>query len=246
MGRAVLVLFIVLFTAAPSSAEPDASPRDELIRARETLVRTTREYRESLERVLGFQEAAARRTADTARQRRELLSRGIVAPREAQESERVAAEAQAQLEQTRARVQEAERLLAEAQAGLELAMLPPAPPGEPVTTDRLIHYDGGIKPAPAELGLLQHFFMSRFGRALPVSALGQTPLHDRLGFDHRHAIDVAVHPESEEGRSLLAFLRDHHIPFLAFRNAIPGASTGPHVHVGKPSDRLLPATSAHR
>jgi hypothetical protein len=244
MGRAVLVLFVLLFAVTPASAEPDVSPRDELIRARETLVRTTREYRESLERVLGFQEATARRTADTARQRRELLARGIVAPREVQESERAAAEAQAQLEQTRARLQEVEQLLAEAQAGLELAMLPPAPPGEPVTTDRLIHYDGGIKPAFAELGLLQQFFMSRFGRALPVSALGQTPLHDRLGFDHRHAIDVAVHPESEEGRSLLAFLRGHHIPFLAFRSAVPGASTGPHVHVGKPSDRLLPASSA--
>jgi hypothetical protein len=74
-------------------------------------------------------------------------------------------------------------------------------------------------------------------RPLPVSAYGQTALHDRLGFDHRHALDVAVHPDTSEGRALVAFLKAHGIPFIAFRTAEVGASTGAHVHIGSPSPR---------
>jgi hypothetical protein len=71
-----------------------------------------------------------------------------------------------------------------------------------------------------------------------VSARGQTATHERLGFDHRNAIDVALHPNSVEGRALLDHLRGRGIPFLAFRGPRPGVSTGAHVHVGTPSARL--------
>jgi hypothetical protein len=37
---------------------------------------------------------------------------------------------------------------------------------------------------------------------------------------------------------LIAYLRGAGIPFLAFRTAIAGSSTGPHIHVGYPSHRL--------
>ena len=42
------------------------------------------------------------------------------------------------------------------------------------------------------------------------------------GFDHRNALDVAVHPDSPEGRALMDYLRAHGIPFLAFRAARRG------------------------
>jgi hypothetical protein len=71
-----------------------------------------------------------------------------------------------------------------------------------------------------------------------VSAFGQTRLHDRLGFDHHDALDVAVHPDSAEGAALIAWLRASGISFIAFRGAVPGASTGAHVHVGEPSPRV--------
>lgn len=77
----------------------------------------------------------------------------------------------------------------------------------------------------------------RFGHPLPIGALGQTTAHDRLGFDHHNAVDVAVHPDSAEGRALVAHLRAHGIPFLAFRAARAGVATGAHVHVGEPSAR---------
>lgn len=84
---------------------------------------------------------------------------------------------------------------------------------------------------------LGRFFASRFGRVLPVSAFGQTALHGRLGFDHRNAFDVAVHPDSPEGRALIAYLRSRNIPYITFRSAVRGIATGPHIHVGNPSPR---------
>ena len=86
-------------------------------------------------------------------------------------------------------------------------------------------------------GDIKSFFISKFGRTLPVSAFGQTRLHSRLGFDHRNGIDVALSPDSLEGRALLGKLRGFGVPFIAFRKAIPGVATGAHIHVGRPSPR---------
>ena len=85
---------------------------------------------------------------------------------------------------------------------------------------------------------LRQFFAARFGRPLPVSAFGQTPLHDRMGFDHRDALDVAVHPDSPEGRALMDYLRAARIPFIASWGAVPGSASGAHIHVGQPSPRI--------
>jgi hypothetical protein len=85
---------------------------------------------------------------------------------------------------------------------------------------------------------LQEFFQARFGRTLPISAFGQTALHDRMGFDHRNALDLAVHPDSPEGRSLMDHLRGLGIPFIAAWGAIPGSTSGAHIHVGQPSPRI--------
>src|SRR5437764_663178 len=70
-----------------------------------------------------------------------------------------------------------------------------------------------------------------------VSAARQTPAHDRLGLDHRNAMDVAVHPDSPEGQALMTWLRAQGVSFLAFRGAITGEATGAHVHIGEPSPR---------
>jgi hypothetical protein len=51
-------------------------------------------------------------------------------------------------------------------------------------------------------------------------------------------MDVAVSPDSEEGRSLMAYLRTAGIPFIAFRNKLRGWATGAHIHIGRPSLRI--------
>jgi hypothetical protein len=84
------------------------------------------------------------------------------------------------------------------------------------------------------------FFRLRFAKPLPVSAIGQTETHQHLGFDHREAIDVALHPDSEEGQALLGYLQSEGLSFIAIRGAIPGSATGAHIHIGPPSRRTTP------
>lgn len=85
---------------------------------------------------------------------------------------------------------------------------------------------------------VENFFTTKFSRPLPLTALGQSDLHTRWGLDHRQGMDVGLHPDSAEGRGLINFLLTEKIPFLAFRSAIPGVATGPHIHIGKGSHRL--------
>ena len=87
---------------------------------------------------------------------------------------------------------------------------------------------------------VEDFFMSRFKRPLPLTAFGQSELHTRWGLDHRNGMDVGLHPDSVEGKALIKFLTGEEIPFLAFRSAVPGVATGPHIHVGNGSHRLHP------
>src|SRR5437867_12320645 len=106
-----------------------------------------------------------------------------------------------------------------------------------MVTPTLLRFHGLQDWSLAQVTSVERFFAERFHRTLPVSALGQTPAHDRLGFDHRNALDVAVHPDSPEGQALMTWLRARGVSFLAFRGAVAGEATGAHVHIGEPSPR---------
>jgi len=109
----------------------------------------------------------------------------------------------------------------------------PKPEGEAATTQQ----QAPGKWSLAEASKVEKFFVTKFGRPLPVSAFGQSDLHTRWGWDHRNGMDVGLHPDSVEGRALIEFLRAESIPFLVFRGPIPGVATGPHIHVGNRSPR---------
>lgn len=81
-------------------------------------------------------------------------------------------------------------------------------------------------------------FERKFDRKLPVSARGETALHRAMGFDHRGRVDVALNPDGVEGRWLMRFLEQRKIPFFAFRTAVRGQATAPHIHMGPPSTRV--------
>lgn len=83
-------------------------------------------------------------------------------------------------------------------------------------------------------------YRATFGTDPPISAEGDTSFHRAMGLDHTGRIDVSVHPDTDEGAFLIYLLESMGIPYVAFRSAIPGQSTGPHVHVGPPSDPLDP------
>jgi hypothetical protein len=73
---------------------------------------------------------------------------------------------------------------------------------------------------------------------MPVSARGSTAVHRAMGFDHTGRIDVAVNPDAPEGVWLRKYLDTQGIPYYAFRAAIAGKATAPHIHIGPGSTRL--------
>lgn len=232
--RLLAVLALGAALAAPAAtAAPPATGEIEAARAAQAAA--ARNYRESLEALLPYREAAVERAETRLARDRELLERGVVAVADVTASERALEAARAARDKTRAEIVQAAALVVEAEAARELASLPPAAPGQLRVGPTTIRHDGRAPWSLAQLPALERFFSERFHRPLPVSARGQTPVHYRLGLDHHEALDVAVHPDSPEGRALMEYLRARSIPFLAFRAALPGAATGAHVHVGRPS-----------
>lgn len=107
------------------------------------------------------------------------------------------------------------------------------------TFKSMVHYDGNGSLLPAkDLKPLEVAFAKWFKHPLPISAEGQTTVHESLGFDHRGRIDVAVNPGDAEGIWLRHYLEAKRIPYYAFRRAIPGKATGAHIHIGPGSARL--------
>jgi hypothetical protein len=109
-------------------------------------------------------------------------------------------------------------------------------PAEAATTPEPLAGSGKWKLADAQK--IQDFFFGKFKKSLPLTAFGQSDLHTRWGLDHRNGMDVGLHPDSNEGRALIEFLRNESIPFLAFRGPVPGVATGPHIHIGNRSPRV--------
>ncbi len=245
--------FIALLTGALAIAVPSAvaaqarqSPPPEKVRggsrlerAASDVIAATQSYRAALEKVLAIHERDLARRNEMADLRQDLYERGVLSRREFEDGQRGQLEAQKNVEDTRRAMNDADRMLSEARTAESLARLAPLARGGYEETPGLVRYNGTASwSLAADLPRLQQFFLSRFGRPLPISALGQTALHDRMGFDHRNALDVGVHPDSPEGRALMEHLRLAGIPFIAAWGAIPGSTSGAHIHVGQPSPRF--------
>ncbi|HYV06823.1 MAG TPA: hypothetical protein VFB82_19665 [Blastocatellia bacterium] len=205
--------------------------------ARADLVAASKDYKASLEKVLPFEESERKSAAEEVERRKQLILEGIASRRDLEESERRLATAEAKLAETKKQLGEADDLIAEASGEDQLAKIPMRA-GSLYTTAALIRFNGTAKWALTDIAKVQGFFTSKFNHLLPVSAYGQTAVHDHLGFDHRNSVDVAVHPDSSEGQAIMAYLRNTGIPFIAFRHAVAGSATGAHIHIGYPSKRV--------
>ncbi|HET8578035.1 MAG TPA: hypothetical protein VFO18_13125 [Methylomirabilota bacterium] len=226
--------------SVPRQAEPTPTrPTTRLEKLAADVATAMERYRAALEPVLAIHERDLARQTELAELRRDLFAREVLSEREFQEGQRVLAAAQKNVDDTRRAMAEADRMLTEARIAEALARLAPLARGGYEETAGLVRYNGPARWSLAhDTPRLQQFFMARFGRALPISGFGQTPLHDRMGFDHHNALDVAVHPDSPEGRALMDYLRTTGIPFIAAWGAVAGSASGAHVHVGQPSPRL--------
>jgi hypothetical protein len=196
-------------------------------------------YRATLGPVLDAQERELDRQKELAAARQDLFERGAMSESEVRAGKRAVAAAQKEVDDTRQAMAEADRMMGEARMA-DVARARPLARGQYEETPGLVRFAGLTEwSLAADTPKLELFFRNRFGRALPISAFGQTALHTRMGFDHRNALDVALHPDSPEGRALMAYLRANGIPFIAAWGTVPGQTSGAHIHVGQPSPRLF-------
>ncbi len=222
-------------TPGPSNRDPAVTSSD--------LIEATREYRANTEELLQLQEEELKKATQKLEQLRLLAADGLIARNELEESEESVATLQATLAESRKKIGDSDLMIAEIQSELirntqTLAQTGMGNKPRSFVRSTVLRYNGAAHWSITQLAGIQSFFNLTFGRSLPTSTIGQSATHNRLGWDHRNSVDIPLHPDSEEGKTLISFLQNQGIPFLAFRGAIPGVSTGAHIHIGRPSQRL--------
>jgi hypothetical protein len=204
-------------------------------KSKAAIINLAKQYKETLAGVLKFHETELSKAATREEKDQQLFQLGAIKREDLAASQQALLAQKLRFAKIRKQVEEAEHMIMEAEA---LDDFINARPGQFSMSAALIRFSGLAGWELDNITAVKKFFTEKFGRALPISAYGQSATHDRLGFNHRHAIDVAINPDSAEGQALLAYLRSAGVPFLAFRRAVPGASTGAHIHIGKPSSRF--------
>lgn len=203
------------------------------------LIEATREYKSNSEELLELQEDEIKKATEKLEQLRQLVTDGLVARNELTAAEESIAALQATLQATRKKITDSDQMIVEIQSEKSRnAQTGWVNQTRTLVRPTVLRYHGATNWSLAHLAGIQSFFSSTFGHSLPLSTVGQSVTHTRLGWDHRDSVDVGLHPESPEGKTLMSFLQAQGIPFLAFRGAIPGVSTGAHIHIGKPSNKI--------
>jgi hypothetical protein len=225
-------------TTQTKSAE---KPVDQLTKLREEYIKATNEYKELLKKQSAGLEANVVKAQKRLTQSQQLLAEGLISRKELEASEGEVAAAKHKVTEVKQRLAAADSQIAdtllEAEAEAQLAKSKSVPRGATVTTASYIRFNGGAAWALTDAWKVQRFFFDTFKKPLPIAVFGQGAIHDRWRLDHHNSMDVSLHPDGPEGQALLNFLRNSGIPFLAFRGAIPGTATGPHIHIGRPSHR---------
>lgn len=214
---------------------------NELTRLREEFVKATNEYKASLEKLLGFYEADVKKAEAKLETSKKLFADQLVARKDVEENQQALDRAKAKVAEARRQMTGADdqiaAVLVEQEATEQLAKNLKLAKQRLVRTASFIRFTGGPGWNLGEAYKIQRFFTDSFKRELPIAVFGQGAIHDRWRLDHRNAMDISLHPDSAEGQALLNFLQRNGVPYSAFRSAIPGTATGPHIHIGRPSHR---------
>ena len=227
-------------TSVGSVAGDQIRPAKQVSQANADFLSAAKKNKESVQALIPHYEASLKTATEAVEKRKELHAKGLISKSELDAGDQAVKDAQAQLDNARQQLLESDQLIAEASAEASKPGSPlgSAGAGRYTTRAAVMRYSGTGGWAITQAANVKDFFAAKFGRQLPISALGQSGTHNRLGFDHRNSVDVAVHPDSAEGKALIEYLRSNGIPFLAFRSAIRGVATGAHIHIGYPSHRI--------
>lgn len=246
---ALLACLIVVSLAQPSVSaqrkskkKPEPEPTVDLAKLREEVIRLTKETKAGYAKLVVIYEADVTRAEEQLATYKKLSEDGLVARVEVEAKEKAVADARAKVAATRKQMNDADEqvgaMLAETEAEKSIAKNLRLARQSLVRTTAFIRYNGsGSGWSLGEAWKVQRFFSDTFKKELPIAVFGQGAIHERWRLDHRNSMDISLHPDSAEGQALLGFLQQNGIPYLAFRAAIPGTSTGPHIHIGRPSHR---------
>jgi hypothetical protein len=238
----ILALVAGLCTCASAQTKKpkQAKPVNELARLQEEFINATKDYKASLGKLLATYERDVKKAEAQLTQSQALFAQGLIAKTQLNQSESALAAAKDKVAETTRLITNADTQIAhtllEARAEAQLAKTRIAKGGT-IRTASYVRYAGAGSWLLSESWKVQRFFQDSFKKQLPIAVFGQGAIHDRWRLDHRNSMDISLHPDSPEGQALLNFLRNNGIPFLAFRAAIPGTATGPHIHIGRPSHR---------
>ena len=218
-----------------------AQPPSELTKLREEYVKATNDYKASLGKLLPLYQNELKRAEEKLEISKKLLVEGLIPKTQLEESERAVALAKQKIAETNRSMTSADEqvaaVLVEAEANDQIAKNLRLAKQGLVRTAAFTRYTGAGGWNLGDSWKIQRFFYDSFNKQLPIAVFGQGPIHDRWRLDHHNAMDIQLHPDGVEGRALLDFLQKNGIPYLAFRSAIPGTATGPHIHIGRPSHR---------
>jgi len=218
-----------------------AQPPSELSKLREEYVKATNEYKASLGKLLPYYENDVKKAEENLEKSKKLLAEGLIPKKQVEDNERELAVAKQKIAETNRALTSADEqiaaVLVEAAANDEIAKNLRLAKQSLVRTAAFTRYTGAGGWSLSDAWKVQRFFSDTFNKQLPIAVFGQGAIHERWRLDHRNAMDIQLHPDGVEGRALLDFLQKNGIPYLAFRAAIPGTATGPHIHIGRPSHR---------
>jgi len=240
----LLVLVVTIDVSAQRKAKKKPAPTappSELTKLREEFVKATNEYKSSLEKLLAIYEDNVKKAEDKVEVSKKLLAEGLIAKNQFEETERILNIEKQKVLETRRQMTNADAqiagVLVETAADEEIAKNLKFAKQSLIRTAAFTRYTGSAGWNLGDAGRIQQFFSDTFKKQLPIAVFGQGAIHERWHLDHRNAMDIQLHPDSVEGRALLDYLQRNGIPFSAFRSAIPGTATGPHIHIGRPSHR---------
>lgn len=241
-------LLLVLVAAIDVSAQRKSKkkpappqPQTELAKLREEYVKATNDYKASLEKLVAIYEDNVKKAEAKVEVSKKLLAEGLIAKAQLEESERALAAEQQKVLETRRQMTSADAqiagVLVETAADDEIAKNLKLAKQSLIRTSAFTRYTGSSGWNLTDAWKIQRFFSDTFHKQLPIAVFGQGAIHERWHLDHRNAMDIQLHPDGVEGRALLDYLQKNGIPYSAFRSAIPGTATGPHIHIGRPSHR---------
>lgn len=241
-----LVLCITVTCAAQKKAKPqpkkeDTTPATQLAKLRDEYIKATKDYKESLQKLLTLYQNSVKKVEQKHEQMQRLFVQGLVSKLEVEQAESAVADAKLKVTGVEQQMGGADLQIANALIEIEgekqLAKLGPMRRGSLVKTTSFMRFSGAGRWVLSQANSIESFFQQSFHRPLPIAVFGQGSIHNQWRLDHRNAMDISLHPDGPEGQALIRYMQSNGIPFSAFRGAIPGVATGPHIHIGMPSHR---------